>query len=216
MHDYLIQTVFYVFAGLAIVSALMVITQNNPVRCVLFLVLTFFASSVLWILAQAEFLALILVLVYVGAVMTLFLFVVMMLNIDTESMKAHMARYLPFGLILVALLTGLLLVAVPEGSFKSGVEKAATSEVAGVSLANSTNALEPTTKPSNTEEIGMALYTDYVFAFEIAAALLLVAIISAITLAHRGVIRSKRQDILKQIMTRRNDRVELIKMKSEK
>jgi NADH-quinone oxidoreductase subunit J len=213
MHDYFIQTVFYVFAAIAILAALMVITQNNPVRCVLFLVLTFFASSVLWMLASAEFLALILVLVYVGAVMTLFLFVVMMLNIDTESIKAHMTKYLPFGLILVALLTGLLLVAVPEGSFKNGVENAA---VAQMEQSTSENKFEPKVQLSNTEQIGIALYTDYVFAFEIAAVLLLVAIISAITLAHRKTIRSKRQSIIKQIMTRREDRVELIKMKSEK
>lgn len=209
MHDFFIQIVFYVFAGLAIVASLMVITQNNPVRCVLFLVLTFFATSILWMLVSAEFLSLILVLVYVGAVMTLFLFVVMMLNIDTESIKTHLAKYLPIGLILVALLVSLLLVAVPEGSFKNGVENAV---VAQLSTQTST---EPT-KLGNTEEIGMALYTDYVFAFEIAAVLLLVAIISAITLAHRTTIRSKRQSILKQIMTDRNDRVELIKMKSEK
>lgn len=209
MHDLFPQITFYIFASLAIISALLVITQNNPVRCVLFLVVTFFASAVLWILAEAEFLALILVLVYVGAVMTLFLFVVMMLNIDIESMKKHFQRYLPFGLILVALLTGLLLVALPEGSFKSGVEQAA-------SAFNSQSQSTATEKLSNTEAIGIALYTDYIFAFEIAAALLLVAIISAITLAHRGMIRSKRQDIVQQLMTQSKDRVKLIKMKSEK
>lgn len=214
MHDLFIQIVFYVFAGVAILSALMVVTQNNPVRCVLFLVLTFFASSVLWILAEAEFLALILVLVYVGAVMTLFLFVVMMLNIDTESIKTHFKRYLPFGLILVALLTGLLLVAVPEGSFKTAVIQTTATQAS--QNQNYENVVVPIKPLSNTEEIGMALYTDYVFAFEIAAVLLLVAIISAITLAHRGAVRSKRQDITKQIMTRPKDRVKLIKMKSEK
>jgi NADH-quinone oxidoreductase subunit J len=201
MHNLLIQIVFYVFALTAIITGLLVITQNNPVRCVLFLVATFFSIAVLWILAEAEFLALILVLVYVGAVMTLFLFVVMMLNIDTESMRAHFVKYLPFGLILVALLTGLLLVAVPEGSFKM-----------------SRLGLGPTNAQSyhNTEEIGLVLYTNYVYAFEIAAVLLLVAIVSAITLVHRGAIRSKRQHIVKQIMTRPQDRVELMKLKSEK
>lgn len=84
MHEWVIQAIFYIFALLTVLSAVMVISQNNPVRCVLFLVLTFFTSAVLWILAEAEFLALILILVYVGAVMTLFLFVVMMLNIDIE------------------------------------------------------------------------------------------------------------------------------------
>ena len=212
MHDLFLQIVFYGFAGLAVLSALMVISQNNPVRCVLFLVLTFFASAVLWLTLEAEFLALILVLVYVGAVMTLFLFVVMMLNIDTESMRTHFLRYLPFALILVALLVGLLLVAVPEGSFTSSVEKTQTSEL----YQNMDNS-EPLAKKelSNTEKIGLVLYTDYVLALELAAVLLLVAIISAITLAHRGTVRSKRQDILKQIMTRPQDRVKLIHLKSE-
>src|SRR5580704_11362291 len=122
MHDLLIEGIFYIFAILAVGSALMAISQSNPVRCVLFLVLTFFASAVLWILVEAEFLALILVLVYVGAVMTLFLFVVMMLNIDIESIKTHWLRYLPFALIIVALLTGLLMAALPVDSFKAKVE----------------------------------------------------------------------------------------------
>lgn len=217
MHQLFLDIIFYVFAGLSILSALMVITQNNPVRCVLFLVLTFFASSVLWILVEAEFLALILVLVYVGAVMTLFLFVVMMLNIDTESMKAHFVRYLPFGLILVALLTGLLLIAVPEDTFKTDVEQPVLSaQTSPNTTIDESNGVEPAKALSNTEKIGMVLYTDYVFAFEIAAVLLLVAIISAITLAHRGAIRSKRQNIVGQIMTRREDRVKLVKMKPEK
>lgn len=215
MHDLLIQIIFYVFAGLALVSALMAITQNNPVRCVLFLVLTFFSCAVLWILVAAEFLALILVLVYVGAVMTLFLFVVMMLDIDTESIKAHLIRYLPFGLILVALLTGLLLVAVPEKWHNNSVEQSVIARQA-VEMNSVTKVQGQAKSMSNTEEIGMAIFTDYVFAFELAAVLLLVAIVSAITLAHRGVVRSKRQDILKQLMTRREDRVTLVSMKSEK
>ena len=204
MHELLISTLFYIFAGLAIISALLAITQNNPVRCVLFLVVTFLSSAVLWLLLEAEFLALILILVYVGAVMTLFLFVVMMLNIDTESIKSHMMRYLPFALILVALLTGILIVALPEGFFK------ATAEIATSATSSSMEKL------SNTEALGMVLYTDYVLAFEMAALLLLVAIIAAITLAHRQKTRSKRQDIVKQMMTRPQDRVTLIKMQSEK
>ncbi|KTC76864.1 NADH-quinone oxidoreductase subunit J [Legionella brunensis] len=215
MHDLFLQVIFYIFAGIALLSALMVITQNNPVRCVLFLVLTFFASAVLWIIAEAEFLALILVLVYVGAVMTLFLFVVMMLNIDVESMKVHFVRYLPFGLILVALLTGLLLVALPDNTFNKAVEAAATIPTISPNI-DEENYVAPLKPTSNTETIGMVLYTDYVLAFEVASVLLLVAIISAITLAHRGAIRSKRQDIKKQIMTRSEDRIELIQMKSEK
>jgi len=193
------QIIFYVFASIAALSALMVITQNNPVKCVLFLVLTFFATSVLWLIAEAEFLSLILVLVYVGAVMTLFLFVVMMLNIDTESMKSHFRRYLPFGLILVALLLGLLLISMPKG-FTEITETSAT-------------VLPTIASPlSNTEALGMVLYTDYLYGFEIAAVILLVAIISAITLVHRTRGQTKRQDIVKQLMTQKSERLTLVKM----
>jgi NADH-quinone oxidoreductase subunit J len=221
MHDLLIQVIFYVFAVLAVGSALMVISQNNPVRCVLFLVLTFFASSVLWILVEAEFLALILVLVYVGAVMTLFLFVVMMLNIDTESIKTHLLRYLPFGLIIVALLIGLLMVAVPTDSFKVNIETQQNNSAAEDSqLIEPSNSNNTTSNSeiaiSNTEALGMVLYTDYLLAFELAAIILLVAIVSAITLVHRGPVRSKRQNVTQQIMTRSKDRVKLVNMKSEK
>ncbi|MDI1351419.1 MAG: NADH-quinone oxidoreductase subunit J [bacterium] len=217
MHELLIQVIFYVFAAIAVGSALMVISQNNPVRCVLFLVLTFFASAGIWILAEAEFLALILVLVYVGAVMTLFLFVVMMLNIDVESIKSHLMKYLPFGLILVAMLTGLLMVAIPKDSFNVMSPKAESTVTAGSQLITTT--AHNTTKEvaiSNTEALGLVLYTDYILAFELAAVILLVAIVSAITLVHRGAVRSKRQDITKQIMTRSEDRVHLVSMTSEK
>jgi NADH-quinone oxidoreductase subunit J len=215
MHDLLIEGIFYIFAILAVGSALMAISQSNPVRCVLFLVLTFFASAVLWILVEAEFLALILVLVYVGAVMTLFLFVVMMLNIDIESIKTHWLRYLPFALIIVALLTGLLMAALPVDSFKAKVESQQNNRQSSdlQLMDSSSDSQRPIT---NTEALGMVLYTDYLLAFELAAAILLVAIVSAITLVHRGVIRSKRQNIKAQIMTRPQDRVQLINMKSEK
>ncbi|AWN72661.1 NADH-quinone oxidoreductase subunit J [Legionella anisa] len=215
MHELLIEIIFYVFAAIAVGAAFMVIIQDNPVRSVLFLVVTFFASAALWILAQAEFLALILVLVYVGAVMTLFLFVVMMLNIDVEIVKSHYRRYLPFGLILVALLTGLLMVSIPASTFKAHVETR-NNETMSTQLLNA-DQNNPEAQPvSNTEALGMVLYTDYFLAFEIAAALLLIAIISAITLVHRGPRKSKRQDVKQQIMTRRNERVELISMKAEK
>ncbi|HAT1596906.1 TPA: NADH-quinone oxidoreductase subunit J [Legionella pneumophila] len=219
MHEWIIQAIFYIFALLTVLSALMVISQNNPVRCVLFLVLTFFTSAVLWILAEAEFLALILILVYVGAVMTLFLFVVMMLNIDVESMKSHLIKYLPFGLIIVALLTGLLMVAIPKDLFKSSVqiqEKPMSVNSQLMDLSTQDELVSPENATSNTEKLGMVLYTDYFLAFEIAAVILLVAIVSAITLVHRGAVRSKRQDITQQIMTRRAERVKLISMKPEK
>ncbi|HHV7629271.1 TPA: NADH-quinone oxidoreductase subunit J [Legionella pneumophila] len=219
MHEWVIQAIFYVFALLTVLSAVMVISQNNPVRCVLFLVLTFFTSAVLWVLAEAEFLALILILVYVGAVMTLFLFVVMMLNIDIESMKSHLIKYLPFGLIIVALLTGLLMVAIPKDLFKNSVqtqEKPLSVNSQLMDLSTEDGLVTPEKATSNTEKLGMVLYTDYILAFEIAAVILLVAIVSAITLVHRGAIRSKRQDITQQIMTRRAERVKLISIKSEK
>ncbi|AUH71584.1 NADH-quinone oxidoreductase chain J [Legionella sainthelensi] len=214
MHDLLVQVIFYVFAALAIGAAFMVIIQDNPVRSVLFLVLAFFASAALWILAESEFLALILVLVYVGAVMTLFLFVVMMLNIDVEIMKSH-KRYLPFGLILVALFIGLLMVSIPSGTFKKNVEVKGYA-ISSQLLEEKQNATEAQRPLSNTEALGMVLYTDYLLAFEIAAALLLIAIISAITLVHRGPRKSKRQNVKQQILTHKNQRVELINMKAEK
>lgn len=206
MHELLIQVIFYGFAALAVLSALLVITQNNPVRCVLFLVLTFFASSVLWILAQAEFLALILVLVYVGAVMTLFLFVVMMLDIEVESLRGHFARYLPFGLILVALLTGLLMVAMPSNTLNQA--SFATNQTAIEQVSSTQD--QSDTNMTNTKRLGYVLYTDYLLPFEMAAMLLLVAIVAAISLVHTNRIRSKRQDIREQLMTRREDRVRLI------
>ena len=195
MHDSLPQIIFYVFSGLTLLSALMVITQNNPVRCVLFLVLAF-----LWILVHAEFLALILVLVYVGAVMTLFLFVVMMLNIDVESMNKHYLRYLLIGLPFVAFLTALLFMALPTGAYKT--------EIFATAL--------PSSALSNTEALGMILYTDYVWGFELAAVILLTAIVAAITLVHRNRVRSKRQSILRQIMTQPSDRLRVLKMEAEK
>lgn len=198
MHELFQQSIFYVFASLALIAAFMVVILNNPVRCVLFLVLSFFACAIMWILAHAEFLALILVLVYVGAVMTLFLFVVMMLNVEVTSMRSHFAKYLPFGLLVVAVFVTLAVVAFSGQTFAPAV---------------SNNAMESLT---NTQQLGMVLYTDYVWAFEIAAAILLVAIIAAITLAHRTVKRSKTQDIRSQIMTKRQDRVKLVRMPSEK
>lgn len=190
------QILFYCFASLAVLSALMIVTQANPVRSVLFLVFGFFSTSILWLLVNAEFLALILVLVYVGAVMTLFLFVIMMVNIDVESMKTHLLRYLPLGLLMVAALVGLLYIATP------------TSVLSSSHIGNQTL--------PNTQAIGMVLYTDYVLAFEVAAVILLVAIIAAITLVHRvAPTHSKRQALREQLMVRRKDRVTLVSMPAE-
>lgn len=213
MHNLYTHVIFYIFAALTVISALMVVTQNNPVRCVLFLVLAFISSAVLWIMLNAEFLALILVLVYVGAVMTLFLFVVMMLNIDIEVSKTKLIRYLPYGLIIVALLASLLVKVIPETLFKDAVEIVPTIKNQ-LMLPNKIAASE--VPASNTEALGNLLYTNYVLAFEMAAVILLVAIIAAITLVHRAPIRSKQQSILKQLMTDKDDRVKLVKMKAEK
>lgn len=201
MQEGLMNITFYVFAAITILCAMMVITQNNPVRSILYLVAAFFTSAVLWIMVNAEFLALILILVYVGAVMTLFLFVVMMLNIDIETKSTHKLRYLPFGLILVALLASLLIIVIPKTLFTNAAE-------------TTVNQAANLVQASNTLELGEILYTNYLLAFEMAAAILLVAIIAAITLVHRDPIRSKRQNVVAQIMTRRQDRVKLVKMKS--
>lgn len=198
MHVELTNIIFYVFAGLTVLAAFLAVIQRNPVRCVLFLVLAFLGCAGLWLLAHAEFLALILVLVYVGAVMTLFLFVVMMLNIDTETMKTTFYRYLPWAVFGTALFVGLLIQALPLDRMTLGTVASHTSEV------------------SNTAALGMVLYTDDILAFEMAAMILLVAIVAAITLTHRVPRPSKRQNVVSQIMTRRDERVSLIKMKSEK
>lgn len=228
MQEFGFQIIFYCFAALTVFAALMVVTQNNPVRCVLFLVLSFFTSAVLWMLLSAEFLSLILVLVYVGAVMTLFLFVVMMLNIDLEALKTKSYRYLPLGLMVVALLASLLVLVVPKAYFQDAVEvrsiQSAPASKADETVLKEHPGLKETPAVqenrviarSNTEALGNVLYTQYLLAFEMAAVILLVAIIAAITLVHRPPIRSKQQGVRKQLMTERNERVRLVRMKSEK
>ena len=205
MNEVLIQVIFFIFAGLAVLSAIIVVTEKNPVKCVLSLVITFFASSVLWIIAGSEFLGLILVLVYVGAVMTLFLFVVMMLNTDVEEGGAHQYRYVPFGILIMAGFVAVLIMALPATGFNTPViipvRDAATGGVAN---------------PTNTWMIGMALFTSYLAAFELAAVILLVAIVAAVTLVHRDRVGNKRQNIRQQIMTRRDERVTLVSMNAEK
>lgn len=196
------QVLFFVFAGLVLISALMVIMQNNPVRAVLFLVVSFLGSAVLWLMTNAEFLALILVLVYVGAVMTLFLFVVMMLNVDREASTSKKLRYFPLVVLISGALTALVFKVLPWKEF---------------AVETSNNPVSTTvTASSNTEALGLILYTDYLVAFELAAVLLLVAIVASITLVHRAPIRSKRQNLRKQLMTRPEDRVSIQTMKVEK
>ena len=192
--------IFYIFAATAVGSAAMVITSRNPVHSALFLVLTFVASAGIWILAQAEFLALILILVYVGAVMTLFLFVVMMLNINIAVARKQMLRFLPIGIGVVALLLFLMFVAIKPENFGFDHLAQATAMPADF---------------SSVEAIGKILYTDYVLPFELAAVLLLVAIIAAISLTHRPPRKRKTQNPVEQIRVRRQDRVKLVDMPVE-
>ena len=195
------QFIFYAFSAVLVFAATMVITVRNPVHAALFLVLAFFTCAVIWMLAEAEFLAIVLILVYVGAVMVLFLFVVMMLDVNTAPLKEGFIRYLPVG-ALVALLM------LAEMSIVLGSDKLGLSQVAA-----------PERHPlgySNTYELGRVLYTDYVFPFEIASVVLLVAIIAAISLTMRRRPGTKTQDPTLQVAVRRADRVRLVNVESEK
>jgi len=191
------KIIFYIFSVLLIASASMVITVRNPVRAALFLVLAFFACAVVWLLLEAEFLAIVLVLVYVGAVMVLFLFVVMMLDINIERMRAGFISYLPLGIIVALGMAAMLIwIVTGDGSaFDHSVVHDASY--------------------NNTQELGRVLYTDYVYAFEIAAVILLVAIIAAITLTLRRRPNTKHQKIEKQLAVKRHERVRMVKMKTE-
>lgn len=197
----ILHLLFYAFATVAVFSGLMVVLAKNPVRSVLFLVLTFFATAGIWLLLHAEFLALILVLVYVGAVMTLFLFVVMMLSVHLENTREGFVRYFPlFAMVVAAVL-------------------AITITVVGPEHFGLTQMPAPELKPadySNLTALGMVLYTDYLYPFEIAAVLLLAAIIAAISLAHRKPSNRKSQVISKQIAVTPQDRLRIIKMPAEK
>jgi NADH-quinone oxidoreductase subunit J len=178
-----------------------VVTARNPVHAALHLVLAFFTCAGLWLLLEAEFLAIVLVLVYVGAVMVLFLFVVMMLDINTGPLREGFIRYLPVGLAVAALMLFEMVAIV-------GVRYFGPDQVA-----------IPARHPegySNTAELGRVLYTDYVYPFEIAAVILLVAIIAAIVLTLRRRPETKYQDPAKQVQARKADRLRVVKMPAEK
>ena len=196
-----IQIVFYVFSLIAVGSCVMVVASNNPVRAALSLVLTFFAMSGIWLLLHAEFLALILVLVYVGAVMTLFLFVVMMLPIHVVKLREGFVRYLPFAILLILLVLVLSIMMLGPSHF--GLALMPAPEMQGVEY-------------SNTKELGMLLYTEYALPFEVAGVLLLTAIIAAISLSHREPKNRKSQKTSQQLAVRREDRVRLVNVPSEK
>ncbi len=193
--------VFYAFAAILLFAAIRVITTRNPVHAALFLVLTFGTASGLWILLEAEFLAIALILVYVGAVMVLFLFVVMMLDINIDRLREGYWDYLVPGLIVAGIMV-LEMGAVLVGR-QSGLLTRTT----------------PVPKPagySNTKELGRLLYTDYAFPFELAAVILLVAIVAAIALTLRRRKDTKYQNPGRQVRARREDRVRLVSMPAEK
>jgi NADH-quinone oxidoreductase subunit J len=192
------EILFYAFSGVLLVSAIGVITARNPVHAALFLVFSFFNSAVLWILLEAEFLAIVLVLVYVGAVMVLFLFVVMMLDIKVAEVREGFTRYAPLGILIA------LIVVAEIGSVV--YVKTLGQEVTPVSQV----AAEP--GYSNTGALGELLYTKYLYPFELAAVILLLAIVAAIVLTMRRRAGLKQQDIGAQVSVRAKDRIRLVKM----
>lgn len=192
---------FYAFAAVLVGAALGVILARNPVHAVMFLVLAFFQSAVLWLLAEAEFLAIVLVLVYVGAVMVLFLFVVMMLDINVEKVRGGFTRYAPLGVIVAGLMVVELVQVIWLRGQGSGVATGFQATPEGY---------------SNTEALGAVLYTEHVYAFEIAAVILLLAIVAAITLTMRRRPGLKKQNISSQVAVKSSDRVRLVSMPSEK
>ncbi len=196
------QIIFYAFALVMVLAATMVITVRNPVYAALYLVLTFFSAAAIWMLLEAEFLAIILVVVYVGAVMVLFLFVVMMLDINMVPLKEGFIRNLPVALLVAAAMAVELLMVIWSKS-RFGVD------------------LFPVPPPtpaghSNTQALGELLYTNYLLPFEVAGVVLLVAIIAAIALTLRKRTGIKIQDPARQVRARRDESVRLVKMKSEK
>lgn len=191
---------FYLFSGVLVISAIMVIAARNPVHSVLFLILAFFNAAGLFVLMGAEFLAMILVVVYVGAVAVLFLFVVMMLDIDFTELREGFLEYLPFGAVIAGVLLAELIVVLLAWNFAAGTTVTARPEL-------------PPGGISNTEALGRVLYTDYFFVFQLSGLVLLLAMIGAIvlTLRHREGVR--RQSVARQVGRTREEAVELKKVK---
>ena len=195
------QAIFYFFSAVLIFAAGMVITARNPVHAVLFLVLAFFTSAALWLLLEAEFLAIVLVLVYVGAVMVLFLFVVMMLDINLAPLREGFARYLPIGVLVLALVVLEMVLVVGPRLFGPEAVTAPARQAA---------------EYSNTETLGELLYTVYVYPFEVASVILLVAIVAAIALTLRRRPDTRKQEVGRQVAVNRGERVRLVRMAAER
>jgi NADH-quinone oxidoreductase subunit J len=197
----LVQGLFWFFAAILVIAALGVIISRNPVHSALSLVVCFVTSAAIWLLIEAEFLAVVLVLVYVGAVMVLFLFVVMMLDINTESLRSGFTKYAWLGWITAAVVIVEIVGVVTAKSMGLDVTKGMAPQPEGY---------------SNTTELGVALYTRFAYPFELAAVLLLVAIVAAISLTMRKRPNRKVQDISMQVNVRAQDRVRIIKMDAVK
>jgi NADH-quinone oxidoreductase subunit J len=195
------EILFYAFAAVLVVAALGVITARHPVHAALFLVFAFVNSSVIWLLLEAEFLAIVLVLVYVGAVMVLFLFVVMMLDVNVVQLREGFTRYAPLGMV-IATIVVLEIGSVVWLKHLGGIGEAAPS------VAEAANY-------SNTKALGELLYTKYLYPFELASVILLVAIVAAIVLTMRQREGLKVQDIGAQVAVRAKDRVRIVKMNTE-
>ena len=190
--------VFYVFAAIMVLAALRMITAKNPVHSALSLVVVFFTSSAIWLLVDAEFLAITLVLVYVGAVMVLFLFVVMMLDINVARMRAGFVRFMPVALVVSVIMIIELVLVVLSKEFTYPKPAPAPADF------------------SNTQELGRILYTDYLLPFEVASVILLVAIIAAIVLTLRHRPETRTQDPGQQVKVQAKDRVRIVEMESVK
>jgi NADH-quinone oxidoreductase subunit J len=186
---------FYVFAAILVLASLRVITARNPVHAALFLVLAFFQAAGIWMLLKAEFLSIVLVLVYVGAVMVLFLFVVMMIDIDLDKLRAGFWNYLPVASIIGGVIV-LEMAAVIWRSFPS----------TGTAVPEAANTI------GQTKALGLKIYTEYIYAFEIAAVVLLVAIIAAVALTMRKRKDTKHFDPADAVRVKRNDRLKIVKM----
>ena len=191
---------FWTFAAITVLGALGVILVRNPVHAVLSLVLTFFSAALLWLLLQAEFLGVVLVLVYIGAVMVLFLFVVMMLDINTAPLREGFVRHLPLTGVVVVLMAVEMVMLIGRKRFDVGLSATDPAVAAG---------------KTNLQWLGEALFSRYVLPFEIAAVILTVALVVAVMLTLRRRPGTKHQDPGRQVAVRRDDRVRLVKMKAE-
>lgn len=194
------EVIFYVFSLALLLSAGAVVIARNTIHSALFLVLTFFTTSAIWLLLEAEFLAITLILVYVGAVMVLFLFVVMMLDVNLSKLKEGFIQYLPVGVLVAFVMAAEMIMVVGSAKFGTDVYPLPTPKGADY---------------SNTKDLGSVLYTEYVLQFELAAVILLVAIIAAIALTMRRRPNTKYQSPTKQVMVKKEDRLRVVKMDSE-